>query len=153
MTGTPEPEDPTADSYEQLLLVRAAKRLKRKEQFRQHLTSYLIVNGMLVVIWAIAGRGYFWPIWPILGWGVGLAFDAASLRDTGGPTPAQIEAEARRLRLRDEGRGRGIDPQALGGQHGVGGSIGSGPAAEPHPAPPPSPWDGPTGGPGLQDGR
>jgi hypothetical protein len=27
---------------------------------------------MLIVIWATTGAGYFWPIWPLLGWGVGL---------------------------------------------------------------------------------
>jgi len=36
------------------------------------------VNTLLVVIWAMSGSGYFWPIWPIAGWGVGLAFNAWS---------------------------------------------------------------------------
>ena len=31
--------------------------------------TYLAVSAMLVVIWALTGAGYFWPIWPILGWG------------------------------------------------------------------------------------
>jgi len=31
---------------------------------------------MLVGIWAASGRGYFWPIWALLGWGVGLAINA-----------------------------------------------------------------------------
>ena len=25
---------------------------------------------LMVAIWALAGAGYFWPIWPIMGWGV-----------------------------------------------------------------------------------
>lgn len=51
----------------------------------------------------MTGRGYFWPIWPILGWGVGIAFHALSLRwDDGGPTAAQVEAQAERLRARDQ---------------------------------------------------
>ena len=29
-------------------------------------------TSMLIVIWAATGAGYFWPIWPLLGWGVGL---------------------------------------------------------------------------------
>ena len=33
---------------------------------------YLAVNLLLIVIWAATGAGYFWPIWPLLGWGVGL---------------------------------------------------------------------------------
>ena len=54
----------------------AVKRLKAKRDFKTHVATYLIVNTMLVVIWAVAGGGgYFWPIWPILGWGIGLVLD------------------------------------------------------------------------------
>lgn len=35
---------------------------------------------MLVAIWALSGRGYFWPVWPMLGWGAALA-----MRAFGGP--------------------------------------------------------------------
>src|SRR5918994_1248594 len=31
---------------------------------------YLAVSALLIMIWALTGAGYFWPIWPILGWGV-----------------------------------------------------------------------------------
>ena len=57
---------------------RAVYRLKKKAEFRSHLTSYALVNAALVVIWALtSGPGsYFWPIWPILGWGVGIGFHA-----------------------------------------------------------------------------
>jgi 2TM domain len=48
----------------------AVKRLEAKRDFNIHVAIYAIVNVMLVVIWAVSGRGYFWPIWPILGWGV-----------------------------------------------------------------------------------
>jgi class 3 adenylate cyclase len=46
---------------------------------RIHATIYVLVNVMLVAIWAITGAGYFWPIWPILGWGVGVGAHAAPL--------------------------------------------------------------------------
>jgi class 3 adenylate cyclase len=46
---------------------------------RTHLTTYLLVNLMLIGIWAASGAGYFWPIWPILGWGIGLGCHAAPL--------------------------------------------------------------------------
>jgi hypothetical protein len=36
------------------------------------LAAYVAVNLMLIVIWAVTGAGYFWPIWPLLGWGIGL---------------------------------------------------------------------------------
>ena len=31
------------------------------------------ISGARVVVWAVSARGCFRPIWPILGWGVGLA--------------------------------------------------------------------------------
>ena len=30
---------------------------------------------LLVAIWALTGAGYFWPIWPMLGWGIGVVAD------------------------------------------------------------------------------
>lgn len=51
----------------------AIKRLEAKRGFGIHLVVYLLVNALLVVIWLMTGRGYFWPIWPIAGWGIGLA--------------------------------------------------------------------------------
>ena len=50
----------------------AVARLEAKRDFRNHVAVYVVVNTMLVVIWALSGQGYFWPVWPILGWGVGL---------------------------------------------------------------------------------
>jgi hypothetical protein len=50
----------------------ALARVKAKRDFRNHVAVYVVVNAMLVVIWALSGQGYFWPVWPILGWGVGL---------------------------------------------------------------------------------
>jgi hypothetical protein len=40
-----------------------------------HVRAYVSVCLMLVVIWALTGAGYFWPIWPILGWGIGVVAD------------------------------------------------------------------------------
>jgi class 3 adenylate cyclase len=34
---------------------------------------------MLIGIWAASGAGYFWPIWPMLGWGIGVGAHAAPL--------------------------------------------------------------------------
>ena len=50
----------------------AIGRLKARREFTSHLIVYVVVNAMLVALWAISTGGYFWPIWPLLGWGVGL---------------------------------------------------------------------------------
>ena len=54
----------------------AVARVKAKREFRRNVLLYLITNAFLVVVWAMSGAGYFWPIWPIAGWAVGLAFQA-----------------------------------------------------------------------------
>ncbi len=51
----------------------AVERIQAKRGFRVHATAYVAVNLLLVVVWALTDRRYFWPIWPALGWGVGLA--------------------------------------------------------------------------------
>ena len=45
----------------------------------EHVRAYVAVSVMLVAIWALTGAGYFWPIWPILGWGIGVVADAGRL--------------------------------------------------------------------------
>ena len=55
----------------------AVKRLKAKREFWQHVVVYVLVNSLLVVIWAVTNSGtHFWPMWPMLGWGIGLAMHA-----------------------------------------------------------------------------
>ncbi len=51
----------------------AIERLREKRDYRRHVAVYVLVNLLLVVIWAASGGGYFWPVWPIAGWGFGLA--------------------------------------------------------------------------------
>ncbi len=51
----------------------AIKRLEARRGFQIHATVYVAVNLLLIAIWAIMGGGAFWPIWPILGWGIALA--------------------------------------------------------------------------------
>jgi hypothetical protein len=44
---------------------------------RVHLAVYLSVMAFLVVIWLLTTPfGYFWPIWPALGWGLAVAIHA-----------------------------------------------------------------------------
>jgi hypothetical protein len=39
---------------------------------RIHVGAYLWTSLAMIAIWAATGTGYFWPLWPILGWGIGV---------------------------------------------------------------------------------
>ncbi|MFC2112664.1 2TM domain-containing protein [Bacteroidota bacterium] len=47
--------------------------------FYFHFISYIVVNAVLVVIILLTSPEYFWLIWPIIGWGVGLVIHAFSV--------------------------------------------------------------------------
>jgi len=34
------------------------------------LGAFAATSILLLAIWALTGTGYFWPVWPILGWGL-----------------------------------------------------------------------------------
>jgi hypothetical protein len=74
----------------------AIKRLKARRGFRQHLVTYAAVNGFLVVIWTITYGGYFWPVWPIAGWGIGLGMHGWSVYGERPITEAEIQREMKR---------------------------------------------------------
>ena len=62
-----------------------------------HALAYLSVNVLLVAIWVATGAGFFWPLFPIFGWGIGLAFHAWSVY---WPEPGeeQVDREIERIR-------------------------------------------------------
>lgn len=55
---------------------------KTEAGFRSHLNVYLVIMGFLVLIWAITSRGYFWPIWPMAGWGIAVVLHGLAARST-----------------------------------------------------------------------
>jgi 2TM domain-containing protein len=56
---------------------RAIKQLKKHHDLMTHLLVYVLVNSFIVVIWAITNSGgFFWPVFPIVGWGIGLVMNA-----------------------------------------------------------------------------
>ena len=68
MTVEATQDDPVRD--------RALKRLKKRRDFYGHLLFYMLVNAFLVAIWALTGRdGFFWPVFPIVGWGIVLVMN------------------------------------------------------------------------------
>ena len=56
---------------------RAIKQLKKRHDFTTHLLVYILVNSFIVVIWATTNSGgFFWPVFPVVGWGIGLVMNA-----------------------------------------------------------------------------
>lgn len=50
----------------------ARKRIEKRRNLQGTLVAYVVINAFLVGVWAMTGRGYFWPAWILAGWGVGL---------------------------------------------------------------------------------
>ncbi|HEV7384519.1 MAG TPA: 2TM domain-containing protein [Phenylobacterium sp.] len=79
----------------------AERRADVKLGFRTHFMAYLLVNAGLVVINLVTSPGYFWAIWPIIGWGLGLAAHFVAVYHFGGDVRERaVEAELRRLKER-----------------------------------------------------
>lgn len=76
----------------------AINRIKAKRGFWGHLAIYVMVNTLLVSIWAMTSSDSFWPIWPMLGWGIGVVAHGASA--FAGPSTISEERIDRELRAR-----------------------------------------------------
>lgn len=51
---------------------------KKRVHFKRHLGTYLVINAMFWMLWLLTDKhhhGIPWPVWPALGWGIGLAFN------------------------------------------------------------------------------
>lgn len=97
MNAAEQPGGTDADA----LRKQAVESLRRKAAFRYHLAIYLVVNAVLIAIWALSdGGGGFWPGWSIGFWGLGVAVQGwhAYGPRRGGLSEDQISAEMERLR-------------------------------------------------------
>ena len=63
---------------------RAARQSAARLSVRLHLSAYLTMVVIVLVVWLAvglsAGAWYFWPIWPILGAGIGVVGHAVPVR-------------------------------------------------------------------------
>ncbi|MFL5810821.1 MAG: 2TM domain-containing protein [Flavisolibacter sp.] len=54
----------------------------KRASFKKHLLTYVIINIFFWVLWFFSkdshkineGTGLPWPVWPAIGWGIGLVF-------------------------------------------------------------------------------
>jgi Domain of unknown function (DUF1707)/2TM domain len=64
---------------------RAAKAAAAQRGVRVHLATYLAASLLMIGIWLAvaitAGAWYFWPVWPILGMGIGVVSHAVPVRN------------------------------------------------------------------------
>ena len=80
---------------------RAVERLKKKRDFKTDLLAYVLVNASLVGIWAATNTTFFWPIFPMMGWGIGLVFHAWDTYGHQVPTENEISKEIAALRRKE----------------------------------------------------
>lgn len=83
------------------------KQAKARVGFKMHLRSYLIVNAGLWLIWGLTtfsfrdgnadGLGFPWPLFPMLGWGIGLASHYFSVYTRSGNERDRTEREYQKL--------------------------------------------------------
>ena len=73
----------------------AIRRLRRKRELRMHIVAFLVVLGALWVVWAVMAVQldvwFPWPVFPTVGWGIGLALHAWSVY---GPPPRPMTEES-----------------------------------------------------------
>ena len=77
---------------------RARARVEKKHKLRADFGAYVVINAALVVAWAVAGFGYFWPGWILGIWGVFLILDAWNVYYRRPVTEAEVDDELRRQR-------------------------------------------------------
>ena len=85
------------DSYR-----RAKKRAADLAGYWSHLSAFVIIIGVLVLVNLITWGGYFWAIWPAMGWGIGLLFHTLNTFGPKMDTDWQ-ERKAREFVAREEG--------------------------------------------------
>lgn len=88
---------------------RALERIEARQGFIWHLVSYVIVMLLLNGIWLATGgpTEFYWPIFPMMGWGVGLLFHGAGIVLDREPSEEDIAAEVARMRRRRGGASQG----------------------------------------------
>ena len=83
---------------EQLLRDKAVRQLKKRRDFRSHLLVYILVNTFVVVIWVLTDpHGFFWPVFPIAAWGIGVIMNAWDVYGRQEITEEDIHREMDRL--------------------------------------------------------
>jgi hypothetical protein len=73
------------------------RRVQQISGFYQHLIAYVLVNAGLAVINLLSDPSEIWFIYPLLGWGIGVAAHGLNVFLAGGWTKAWEEKKIRKL--------------------------------------------------------
>ena len=68
---------------ERLPAQRPARPRKAVARFRHHASVWAVMSVFFIVLWALGDSGDFWPVWPILGWGLAVALQGVKLLTAG----------------------------------------------------------------------
>ena len=83
---------------EQVLHDKAIRQLKKQRDFRSHLLVYILINTFFVAIWLLTDpNGFFWPMFPIAGWGIGVIMNAWDVYGRQEITEEDVHREMDRL--------------------------------------------------------
>lgn len=90
------PGTPTLDLDQEV--IRAVAQVQRWQDFKAHLGAYLLINPILIIMWAATGGGEFWPAIPLMAWGLGLS----SQHFLNSFSPISVQSVRRKHRCRAE---------------------------------------------------
>ena len=90
MTAPPGAEEAQLDREQ----MRAVAQVQRWHDFKAHVGAYLLINAILIIIWAATGAGTFWPGISLAAWGLGLS-SQHFLNSFSPITPERVRRELR----------------------------------------------------------
>lgn len=88
-------------SMDEILYRRAKARVEERLGFYRHATIYVLVNLFLLGLNWFRSPEHWWAIWPVLGWGIGLALHGINVFSYGWGS-ARKEEMIRREMEREE---------------------------------------------------
>lgn len=52
---------------------------QKRVSFKYYVGTYIVINAFFWILWYFSGQqsspeGWPWPVWPMIGWGIGLFF-------------------------------------------------------------------------------
>jgi|SRR5580658_6974082 hypothetical protein len=77
---------------------------KKRSAFKVSFAAYVLTNGFLIGVWyfTTGPHNYFWPAWPMVGWGFGIGFQYVDAYLGSGAFSEEREYGKLKKKMRDE---------------------------------------------------